>query len=189
CALDVDCDGVIENGKGGTEDEGEGYVRTVQQRLQFDPPECTWACECVTLEDLGAYSLDESCAVVDSTTTLDEEICATGIEGTTHEFYIEGTVSCVCVEPDLEGLAEELVSGTVKVTYPYGGGPAYFPHTYLDAGSFSGDYLGCTDHTIAQNTTYNANLYSPYETLPAGLVEYPEKKSLPNLPWISKLAF
>jgi hypothetical protein len=95
CKLDVDCDGTIEDGKGSTDDEGEGHVRTVQQRHRFDPPDCTPLCDCVTLEDLGAYSLDPDCAVVDWTDTLDEIICAEG-EGTVSEFFITGTVSCVC---------------------------------------------------------------------------------------------
>jgi hypothetical protein len=96
CALDVDCDGVIEDGSGGTSDQGEGYVRTIQQRHQFDPPDCPWECQCVTLYDPGAYSLDESCAVIDTTTMIDEQICATGVAGTQTIRHVTGTVSCAC---------------------------------------------------------------------------------------------
>jgi hypothetical protein len=190
CELDVDCDGVLENGKQGNPDEGEGHVRTVQQRLRFDPPDCDPQCQSVTLEDLGAYSLDPDCAVVDSTTTLDEVIYATGVEGTFYEYFITGTVSCVCDSathqvPDLAGLEENLPDqAALSVTYPYGGGPSYFPHMYItNGGDLDGDYYGwCvdTDHTINENTNYTVNVYSSYEALPAGLVEYPENLDLVN---------
>ncbi|MEJ2251160.1 MAG: hypothetical protein P8Y97_16095 [Candidatus Lokiarchaeota archaeon] len=75
---------------------------------------------------------------------------------------------------------------TMSVIYPYGGGPAYFPHTYISGGTnLDGDYLGwCidTDNVIYQNTQYQADIYSSYENLPEGLVEYPENLDLVN--WI-----
>jgi hypothetical protein len=83
-------------------------------------------------------------------------------------------------ESDLAGLEAALPDQAImSVKYPYGGGPAYFPHTYVDGI----DHLGwCidTDHVIYQNTNYTANVYSSYETLPAGLVEYPENLDLVN---------
>ncbi len=94
CKLDVDCDGVLEDGKFGNPDEGEGHVRTVQQRLRFDPVECDPTCECVQLTDAGASANDPSCVGVISS-TLDEEICATGVEGTETVRTITGTVSCI----------------------------------------------------------------------------------------------
>lgn len=93
CSADVDCDGVLEDGKGGNPDEGEGQVRTIQQRLRFDPAACDPVCECVTLTDLGAFADDPACAEVLST-TLDEVICATGFEGTETVRDITGTVTC-----------------------------------------------------------------------------------------------
>jgi hypothetical protein len=75
---------------------------------------------------------------------------------------------------------------TMKVAYPYSGGPAYFPTTTISGGTtVYGTYYGwCvdTDRTIGNNTDYTANVYSSYESLPTGLVEYPENLDLVN--WI-----
>jgi len=84
-------------------------------------------------------------------------------------------------ESDLAGLEAALPDEvTMSVTYPSGGGPAYFPHTYVDGV----DHLGwCidTDNVIYQNVNYTANVYSSYdETLPEDLVEYPENLDLVN---------
>jgi hypothetical protein len=80
---------------------------------------------------------------------------------------------------------------TMKVQYPYGGGPAYFPTTTVSGGTIlDGTYPGwCvdTDHTIGNNTNYVANVYSSYENLPAGLIEYPENLDLVN--WIINQGF
>lgn len=76
---------------------------------------------------------------------------------------------------------------TFKVTYPVGGGQAYFPNTYV-YGLPGGDiniYGWCvdTDNVIYQNTVYTANLYSSYEASSLGAyVEYPE--NLPMVNWI-----
>jgi hypothetical protein len=94
CKLDVDCDGTIEDGKGGTADEGEGHVRTVQQRLQFDPPPCPWLCQTVTLTDPGAVSSDPTCVTVDSSNALNTTVAATELDGTATPFSVSGTVSC-----------------------------------------------------------------------------------------------
>jgi len=79
------------------------------------------------------------------------------------------------------------LSGTVtmSVQYPYEGGPAYFPATTISGDPITGAYYGwCvdTDHVISQNINYTANVYSSYETLPAGLVEFPQNLDLVN--WI-----
>ena len=95
CSADVNCNGEVDA------DEFK-QVRTVQQRLRFDPVQCVPTCECPTLTDLGVFSLDESCAVVDSTTTLDEQVCATGVEGTETVREITGTVTCDC-DPAVHG--------------------------------------------------------------------------------------
>jgi hypothetical protein len=72
------------------------------------------------------------------------------------------------------------------VTYPYGGGPAYFPHTYVTGGTIlDGDYYGwCvdTENVIYQNTVYTANVYSSYEEIPETLIDKPENLDLVN--WI-----
>ena len=47
--------------------------------------------------------------------------------------------------------------------------------TVSNDGALNGAYEGwCVDidHTINQDTDYTANVYSSYETLPAGLVEH-----------------
>ena len=73
----------------------------------------------------------------------------------------------------------------MSVQYPIGGGPAYFPVTAVTGDPLTGTYEGwCadTDQVIGQNTDYTTNVYSSYEELPAGLIEYPENLELVN--WI-----
>ncbi len=95
--------------------------------------------------------------------------------------------SVVCQYGGLEGLEYSLPSSVeMKVKYPYNGGPAYFPElTVTNGGFLDGVYPGwCvdTDNTINQNTTYTANVYSSYESIPAGAIEFPENLDLVN--WI-----
>jgi hypothetical protein len=60
----------------------------------------------------------------------------------------------------------------IRVQYPYGGGPAYFPTTTIDPDGVAGNgdelvtqsWCIDLDHTIGQ-TWYCANLYSSYEDL------------------------
>ncbi|MEW6336557.1 MAG: hypothetical protein ACOY3Y_13735 [Acidobacteriota bacterium] len=73
----------------------------------------------------------------------------------------------------------------MKVTYPTAGAPAYFQTTIQNGGILNGTYNGwCvdTDHTIGNGTWYTANVYSSYESIPAGAVEHPENFDLVN--WI-----
>lgn len=101
-----------------------------------------------------------------------------------------GTATCAySVTPtgDLVAFANGLPAQvTMKVDYPENGDPAYFEVvTITGAPALNGTYEGwCIDqdHTIAQNTNYTANVFSSYETLPAGLVEHPENFDLVN--WI-----
>ena len=80
---------------------------------------------------------------------------------------------------------------TFMVTFPYAGGPAYFPHTYINGLSIEElDVYGwCvdTDNAIIEGIVYTANIYSSYETLPDGLIEYPENLDLVN--WILNQGF
>jgi hypothetical protein len=89
-------------------------------------------------------------------------------------------------DPNLENFALALPDQvTMSVQYPYGGGPAYFPQTTVTGDPLTGTYEGwCvdTDNVIYQNTNYTANVYSSYETLPDGSIEYPENLDLVN--WI-----
>ena len=54
-------------------------IRSIQQRMEYDPIPCVPVCQTVTLNDDGATSSDPSCVTVDSTTTLNEDIAATGV--------------------------------------------------------------------------------------------------------------
>jgi hypothetical protein len=94
-------------------------------------------------------------------------------------------------DPNMDNFAAALPAQvTMSVQYPYGGGPAYFPVTTVTGDPLSGAYEGwCvdTDNVIYQNTNYTANVYSSYETLPEGLVEYPENLDLVN--WIINQGF
>jgi len=84
--------------------------------------------------------------------------------------------------PDFELNLPDQVS--MSLTYPYEGGPSYF-QTTVSNGVLGGTYDGwCvdTDNVIYQNTDYTADVYSSYESLPAGIIEYPENLDLVN--WI-----
>ncbi|MHB8134720.1 MAG: prealbumin-like fold domain-containing protein [Anaerolineaceae bacterium] len=88
---------------------------------------------------------------------------------------------------DLNAFAAALPNQvTMSVQYPVNGGPAYFPLTTVtNGGLLNGDYEGwCADidHVIYQGTPYTANVYSSYETLPAGLIEKAYNLDLVN--WI-----
>ncbi len=88
---------------------------------------------------------------------------------------------------DLEEFAATLPDQVLEsVEIWYSGGPAYFPVvTVTDGDSMAGFYEGwCidTDHLIGPNIVYPANVYSSYEALPSGLIEYPENIDLVN--WI-----
>ncbi|MEJ2251072.1 MAG: VWA domain-containing protein [Candidatus Lokiarchaeota archaeon] len=88
--------------------------------------------------------------------------------------------------PSMEEFSNALPDHVImSVMYPYAGGPAYFPVTTITGDPFTGTYEGwCidTDHVIYQNTPYNSSVYSSYELLPVGLIEYPENLDLVN--WI-----
>ena len=75
---------------------------------------------------------------------------------------------------------------TMQVSYPYPGGPSYFPVVTVSGGTtIDGTYEGwCvdTDEGIPENTPYTADVYSSYEALPVGKIEYPENLDLVN--WI-----
>jgi hypothetical protein len=82
---------------------------------------------------------------------------------------------------------------TMKIKFPYVGGPSYFPETTITNGMMldgslntmlNGLYTGwCvdTDHHILQNTPYAARVLSSYDDA-TGLVEHPENLDLVN--WI-----
>jgi hypothetical protein len=191
--FDVNLNGVIDIDDPETilVDESEKRnIRTIQQRKEFDPPLCDWINDMVTLEDLGAFADEPDCVDLTSS-TLYEDIYATEIPGTTHTFTVDGFVTCL--GQTLQDLLDEAAGPdgvvTLSVTYPYNGGPAYFPHAYIsnsDPGtSFDGDYLGwCvdTDHVIYQNTNYDVTMTCSYHPDAAALVEKPENLDLVN--WI-----
>jgi hypothetical protein len=87
-------------------------------------------------------------------------------------------------ESDLDGFEAALPDQvTMRVVHP--GGDSYFNVTITNGGDLNGtydDWCVDTDHTISPNRNYTADVYSSYETLPDGLVEYPENLDLIN--WI-----
>lgn len=89
-------------------------------------------------------------------------------------------------DPNLPNFAAALPDQvTMSIKDPYLGGPAYFPHVNIIDGAITGDYEGwCidTDLPITQDVLYTANVFSSYEPLPAGVVEFPENLDLIN--WI-----
>ncbi|MFX0105536.1 MAG: hypothetical protein ACFE75_08600, partial [Candidatus Hodarchaeota archaeon] len=94
--------------------------------------------------------------------------------------------------PDLIAFKDALPNQvTMNVTYPYTGGPAYFPETTISGGTnLDGVYEGwCvdTDNVISTNIDYTANVYSSYEELPIGLIEGSGNLDLVN--WIINQGF
>jgi hypothetical protein len=131
------------------------------------------------------YSGEHDCVTeVLYTIPLPEGIgCEDEIVVATHAAVINLNEVCDYEKDLVESLPDQV---QMKVQYPYPGGPAYFPVTTVAGGtSLDGTYHGwCvdTDNTIANNTWYTANVYSSYETLPEGIVEYPDNLDLVN--WI-----
>ncbi len=75
---------------------------------------------------------------------------------------------------------------TMQVTYAgSSGNPSYFDTTVSNGGILDGTYDGwCVDTSrgIASGTPYTAEVYSSYESLPAGIVDFPHNLDLVN--WI-----
>jgi hypothetical protein len=89
---------------------------------------------------------------------------------------------------DLAGFEEDLPDQvTMALAHPgttYGD-PSYFDVTITGGTSLDGiydNYCIDTDQFITPGDTYTANVYSSYEDLPEGLVEFPENLDLVN--WI-----
>lgn len=120
-----------------------------------------------------------------------------------HDFITEYTYHITWPNPDdneyiaahvvvtkpggLEGL-QLMLPDTVSMQIPIlGGDLAYFPQVIItNGGDLNGTYPGwCidTDHGISIGTTYdNVDVYSSYDELPEGIVEYPENLDLVN--WV-----
>lgn len=92
------------------------------------------------------------------------------------------------LEGGLDGLEAdlpEMVSMSVVRTEDGFGDPSYFDVTISGGTVLDGTYDNwciTTDRYITQGETYTANVYSSYEALPAGLVDFPENLDLVN--WI-----
>jgi hypothetical protein len=89
--------------------------------------------------------------------------------------------------PSLADFANALPSQT-KMTISYPGTSSYFKATFSAglSGTFNSWCID-TDHGIAPNTPYTVDVYSSYETLPAGTVAYPENLDLAN--WVVNQKF
>jgi hypothetical protein len=112
------------------------------------------------------------------TYTVQDHVCATVLQPV-------GGQQVVIAQTVLSDLGDLNISDSVKfkVTYPYPGGPAYFPTLSIDVnkdGIWDYTYEGwCvdTDNVIYQNTTYEANVYACGADL-TGIVDQPENKGL-----------
>lgn len=89
--------------------------------------------------------------------------------------------------PSLVDFANALPA-QAKMTITYPGTSSYFKATFSSglSGTFNSWCID-TDHPIATNTLYTVNVYSSYESLPAGTVSYPENFDLVN--WILNQKF
>ena len=86
---------------------------------------------------------------------------------------------------DLEGFADSLPeTATVNLLYPYSGASAYFPTlTVTDDTFLNGDHEGwCIDigRTINKEEEYPVMVYSSYEDIPSGLLDYPDNLDMVN---------
>ncbi len=102
-----------------------------------------------------------------------------GAPGTTLYIAAHAAVQTLVgyTEPNFDALAAALPEQvTISIKDPYLGGPAYFPHISVTGEPLTGAYEGwCidTDRPITQDVLYTANVFSSYETLPAGMLEFP----------------
>lgn len=87
---------------------------------------------------------------------------------------------------DLDAFADALPSSvTMKVKYPYNGGPSLFITTTTGGTVLDGQYKGwCVDldRVIYNNKTYTAKVYSTFESAANGFVEKPQNYDIIN--WI-----
>ncbi|HAZ14140.1 MAG TPA: hypothetical protein DCY86_15235 [Bdellovibrionales bacterium] len=101
-------------------------------------------------------------------------VIATHAEVRTQFFGLEGFASLL---PD---------TATIHVSNVVAGGPSYFPALTVTDGAFlNGVYHGwCVDsaNTISRNFPLTASIYSSYEPLPEGTVDFPQNFDLVN--WI-----
>lgn len=92
---------------------------------------------------------------------------------------VETMAGCETNIIELEAALPDQV--TMVLAFP--GGDSTFNVTISGGNIIDGTFDGfCidTDHYILSGTTYIANVYSSYETLPTGLVEFPENLDLVN---------
>jgi hypothetical protein len=94
--------------------------------------------------------------------------------------------------PDVDAFGVALPETvTMSVVYPGGAGLAsYFDTTISNGGVLDGTYDGwCVDTSrgISSNTNYTARVYSSYEPLPEGAVDYPQNLDLVN--WVVNQEF
>jgi hypothetical protein len=145
CRVDADCDENLTR--------EEEYVRSIQQRHQFDMPACDKVCDCVDLTDGGATVDDPSCVSLTSN-ALNEHICATGVAGTTTDFTVGGTVSC------LGGECQTIVRNTATLSCE---------DPSLITGSPASDAfaVGCTDVPPPQGD-YCTQTQGGWGSVPAG---------------------
>lgn len=89
--------------------------------------------------------------------------------------------------PSLTDFANALPA-QAKMSISYPGTSSYFKTTFSSgiSGTFN-SWCVDTDHPIAPKTAYTVDVYSSYETLPAGTVSYPENFDLVN--WILNQKF
>ena len=172
--LDNDCDTGIDEDLGGTTCGVGACEASVENCVDG-----VWQ-DCVP----GAPS-EEVCDGVDNDCDglVDEDLGTTTCGVGECEVTVD---NCVDSGGDLQAFAAalpaqvDIILAHPGTTY---GAPSYWDVTVLGTSILAGqfdDYCIDTDHTASPGVTYTVDVYSSYEVIPAGLVEYPENFDLLN---------
>jgi LruC domain-containing protein len=173
--LDNDCDGEVDEGLGTTTCGLGACENTIDNCVAGETQSCD--------PFLGAD--DEICDLIDNDCDgeLDEDLGSTTCGVGECEVTID---NCGDGSADLDAFAAGLPAQVSKVIAHPGtgfGAPSYYDVTILGQSILAGvfdAYCVDTDTYITPGTTYLADVYSSYEDIPDGIMEFPENLDLVN---------
>ena len=173
--LDNDCDGEIDEGLGSTTCGVGECVNTIENCVAGQVQSCD--------PFLGAG--DETCDLLDNDCDgeIDEELGTTTCGVGECEVTID---NCGDGGSDLVAFAAGLPAQVQKIISHPGtgfGAPSYYDVKILGESILAGTYDAyCvdTDTYITPGATYTVNVYSSYDVIPDGLMEFPENLDLVN---------
>ena len=172
--VDNDCDGEVDENMGTTTCGLGICVATVENCVDGMPQTCVPGDPDAEVCDL----IDNDCDG-----EIDEDLGTTTCGVGECEVTID---NCGPITPDLVSFAAGLPDQVdMKVAHPGTGfgAPSYYDVTILGSSVLAGvfdNFCIDTDNTINPGAIYTVNVYSSYEVIPDGVVEFPENFDLVN---------